>query len=81
MCNDLIDVFSYWRTLTTNCRPLAVSVVVHYRAVNQLFYDGLDRFVVRDVFLSVLGGSIVTVKMGRSTCSHLEVLTSLGLPQ
>ena len=42
------------RTLTTNRRPLTVSVVVHYT----------DRFVVRDAFLSVFGGSsIVTIKM------------------
>ena len=37
----------------TNRRPLAVSVIVHYRVVSQQFYVGLDRFVVRDVFHSV----------------------------
>ena len=57
-------LFTCGRTLTTNHRPLAVSVVVLYRAVNQLFYVGPDRFVVLDVFLSVFGGSIVTIKMG-----------------
>ena len=30
----------------------------------QLFYVGPDRFVVHDVFPSVFGGSIVTIKMG-----------------
>ena len=59
-----ISLFSYGRTLTTNRRPLAGSVDVHYRAVNQLFYVGLDRFAVRDVVLSVFGGSIVTIRMG-----------------
>ena len=58
-------VFSCGRILTTNRWPLAVSVVVHYRAVNQLFYVGPDRFVVRGVFLSVLGESIVTIKVGK----------------
>ena len=29
-----------------------------------LFYVGLDRFVVRDIFLSVFSGSIVTIKLG-----------------
>ena len=32
--------------------------------VAYIFYVGPDRFVVRDVFLSVFGGSIVTIKMG-----------------
>ena len=58
------DIFSYGRNITTNCRPVAVSIVVHYRAVNQLFYVGPDCFVICDVFLSVFGGSIVTIKMG-----------------
>ena len=40
--------------LTTNCRPLAVSVVCPRRAVGQQFRIGPDRFVVRDVLLSVL---------------------------
>ena len=41
---------------------------VLYGDVSQQFYVGPDRFVVRDVFLSVFyGGSIVTIKMGKST--------------
>ena len=40
-------------TLTTNRRPLAVSVVCHLGAVSQQFDVGPDRFVVHNVFLSV----------------------------
>ena len=44
------------------------------------FYVGPDRFVVRNVFLSVLfGGSLVTIKMGRSTRSRLDVSAFSGL--
>ena len=36
-----------------------------WEGIDQLFYVGPDRFVIRDIFLSVLGGFIVTVnKMG-----------------
>ena len=76
-----VCVFPCWRALTTNRGPLSVLVVVLYRAVNQLFYVGPDCFVVRDVFLSVFDGSIVTITMGRSTQSRLDVSTSLGLPK
>ena len=72
-------IFSCGRTLTTNRRPLAVSVVVLHRALNQLCYVGPDRFVIRDVFLRVFVGSIVTIKMGRSTRFRLDVSTSLDL--
>ena len=68
-------------TLTTNCRPLVVSVVCPLGAVNQQFYVGPDRFVVRDVFLSVFDGSIVTISMDRSTRFCLDVSASLGLVQ
>ena len=37
----------------TNRQPLTVLVVCPLGAVNQQFYVGPDRFVVRDVFLSV----------------------------
>ena len=78
----LITIFSCGRTLTTNRWPLAVSVVVHYKAVNQLFDVGPDRFVVHDVFLSVFGGSTVTLKMGMEhTFLSGDVSTSLGLLQ
>ena len=43
----------YGGTLTTNRRPLAGSVICPLGSVNQQFYVGLDRFVVRDVFLNV----------------------------
>ena len=40
-------------TLTTNRRPLTVSVIVDYKDVSQQFYVGPDRLVIHDVFLSV----------------------------
>ena len=45
--------YFYGGTLMTNCRPLPVSVICPLRAVTQQFYVGLDRFVLRNVFLSV----------------------------
>ena len=46
------------------------------------FYIGLDRFVVHNVFLSVFfGGSIATIKMGKSTRFRLDVSASLSLLQ
>ena len=37
----------------TSRRPLAVSIACPLETVNQQFYVGPDRLVVRDVFLSV----------------------------
>ena len=67
----------------TNRQLLAVSVVCPLGAISQQFYVGPDCLVVRDVhvFLSFFGGSIVTIKMGKSTRSRLEVSTSLGVLQ
>ena len=47
-----------------------------------LFYVGLDRFIVHDVFLSVfLVDLLLQIRMGRSTRSRLDVSASLGLFQ
>ena len=70
-----------WRTLPKQTVGLSQSrSFVHFRdVISQQFYVGPDRFVIRTVFLSVFGGSIVTVKMGKSTRSHLDVLALLGI--
>ena len=68
----LAILLNLWRvgTLTTNRRPLTVSVVVFYE-VGQQFYVGPDRFIIRDVFLSVFDGSVVTISVDKSTRSHV----------
>ena len=43
------------------------------------FYVGPDRFVVRDVFLGVFEGSIVTISMDRSTRFCVDISATLGL--
>ena len=65
----------------TNRRPLAASVVCPLGQLSQQFYVGLDRFVVRDVFLSVfLVDLLLEYRAGKSRRSRLDVLASLGSP-
>ena len=77
----VMTVFLSVRTLTTNRRPLTVSIVVHYRDVGQQFYVGPDCFVIRNVFLSVFfGGSMLQLRWARA-CFRLDILASLSLLQ
>ena len=47
------ELYFCGRTLMTNHHSLAVLVVCPLGAVNQQFYAGPDRFVIRNVFLCV----------------------------
>ena len=46
------------------CLYCANEILKLYIPIYSLFYVEPDRFVVRDVFLSVFSGSVVTIKMG-----------------
>ena len=55
-------------------------VVLNFHLQSEVFV-GPDRFVVRDVFPASLSGGSITIKMGKSTRSRLDVSASLGLLQ
>ena len=63
LLTSLIEMKLDWSMMFECKRNTQESSDVPYYA-QILFYVGLDRFVVRDVFLSVFGGSIVTIKIG-----------------
>ena len=66
----------------TNHLPLTVSVVCPYRVVRQQFYVGPDRFVVRDVFLSVFWWIYCyNIRLDGNVCSFQSNIVTINPPK